>query len=334
MFDAVRAAGWRNRYILPALRQAALRNPHVGALPDLMILVEFWLWAIFFRFSGDYSALEPMKQAKLRDEAFKLSFHDYKNVHQARMLELIKEMTPTYGLGAVKAANIAFTQLVRPTFEHSVIAAQRLAPLHETFDLAALRLVLSQVNWSFKEMPGFGRSDYDNERQYNLKLVAQVAAVGQAQLYAYLTGVLIPADTVLVEEGQIPDLVDVFVSYARADAGFVADLVSKFESSGVIAWYDQRIESDAQFDRVISDQIAAAKVVVVVWSPASIGSRWVRAEALAGFNADKLLQLRLGACEIPTPFNIVQLVIVGANGLTPEVYGPFIDTVRRKIGAV
>lgn len=334
MFDAVRAAGWRNRYVLPALRQAALRNAHIAELPDLMILVELWLWAIFFRFSGDYRALPPPKQGKLRDEAFKLTLHDYRNVHQARLLELIREITPQYGLNAVKVANTGFAQTIRPTFEHSIIAAQRLPPLHENFDLATLRMVLSQVNLGFKELPGHGRSEHERDRQYNLKLVAQVAAVGQAQLYAYLTGILIPADTVFVEESKIPDIVDVFISYARADSAIAADLAGKLETSGIAAWYDQRIEADAQFDRVISDQITAAKIVLAIWSPNSVGSKWVRAEALAGFNADKLMQVRFGGCEIPTPFNIVQTIEIESAGIPPEKYAVLYDTVWRKIGAV
>jgi hypothetical protein len=219
MWDAARSAGWRNRYILPALRQAALTNAHIAELPDLMILVELWLWAIFFRFSGEYRAMPPEKQAKLRDEAFKRSLQDYREIHKVRLLELIKEITPQYGLSAVKVAMIGFALTIRPTFEHSVIAAQRLSPLNENFDLSTFRMVLSQVNIGFKGLPGHGRSEYERDRQFNLKLLAQIAAVGQAQLYAMLTGILIPADIVFVEESQLPEIVDVFISYARADAG-------------------------------------------------------------------------------------------------------------------
>lgn len=334
MFDAAKANAWRNRYILPALRQAALRNPNIGALPDFMILVEFWLWAVFFRFSGDFAAVSPDRQAKLRAEAFTLSFRDYRNVHQQHLLELIRAMTPEFGLGAVKAANMAFEQLVRPTFEHSVIAAQRLAPLHEHFDLATLRTVLSEANWSFKQFPGHGRSEPESDRQYNLKLVSQVAAVGQAHLYAYLTGLLIPADVVLIDTAQIPDLVDVFISYSRSDAVVATDLARRLEESGIIAWFDDRIEADSQFDRTISEQIAAAKVVVTVWSETSVASQWVRAESLAAFNASKLLQVRTGKCEIPTPFNIVQTIEFEGPVISAIQYAKLLDVVRRKLGVI
>lgn len=334
MFDALKAAGWRHRFIAPALRQAALRNGHVAEQPDLMILIELWLWAVFFRFSGDYRALAPDKQTKLRSEAFQLSYFDYYNLHKVRLAALMREVEPKLGLTEPSMVLIGFQQLIRPTFEHSVMEAQLLPPLHENFDVSTFRRVLSKVHPSFLETPGMIIGVYDRERQHNLKLVTQVAAVGQAQLYAALAGVLIPADTVLLDEAQIPDLADVFISYARSDGHFVAELTAQLEQSGIKAWYDRRIQPETQFDQAISDQISAAKVILTVWSSAAVNSKWVRAESLAGFNANKLLQLRFGDCAIPTPFNIVQTMEAGTAGLAPEAYVTLVQAIRRKIGAV
>lgn len=334
MLEAFRAAGWRNRFIVPALRQAASRNYHIAEIPDLMIAVEMWLWAIFFRFSGEYGALSSDKQTRLREEAFKVSFHYYKQAKKGELFEVAQEMESQLGVAAMKIAIGFLHQHIRPTFEHATIAAQKLAPLHEHFDLATLRIVLSQVNIQFIELPGQGPNAGVPDRQHNLKLVTQVAALGQASLYAALTGILIPANIVLVEPDDIPDLIDVFISYARADSAFVTDLAQKISMSGIVAWYDQRIQPDTQFDRVISDQIAASKLVLTIWSSRSVGSKWVRAESLAGFNADKLLQLRIGNCDIPTPFNIVQTIEANEAGLTPQAQTTVLNTIRRKIGAV
>jgi hypothetical protein len=120
MFDALKAAGWRHRFIAPALRQAALSNAHVAEQPDLIILVELWLWAVFFRFSGEYRALSPHKQAKLRSEAYQLSYFDYYNVNKDRLDALMREIEPKLGLTEPSKVLIGFQLLVRPTFEGRV----------------------------------------------------------------------------------------------------------------------------------------------------------------------------------------------------------------------
>lgn len=334
MFDALKAAGWRKRFILPALRQAALRNGQIGALPDLMILVELWLWAVFFRFSGEYRALSPQRQAKLRSEAFQSSFFDYRNLHKARLDALMRENEPNLKPMDTSATLVGFYQTIGPTFEHSVAEAQSLPPLHENFDITMFRRVLSKVHTSFLELPGMGTGVHERERQRVLKLVTQVAAVGQAQLYAALTGLLIPADTVLISEDQIPDMSDVFISYAREDGAFVVELAARLEQFGITVWFDRRILPESQFDQMISQQIAASKVVLAVWSPFSITSKWVRAESLAGFNASKLLQVGIGRCDIPTPFNIVQTIEVEPSAFTPEAFDSLLQAIRRMIGAL
>ncbi|MBL8536662.1 MAG: toll/interleukin-1 receptor domain-containing protein [Hyphomonadaceae bacterium] len=334
MFDAMKAVGWRNRYVQPALRQAGLLNANVAMAPDLMILVELWLWAVFFRFSTDYRALTPAKQEKLRSEAFQLSYFDYYNLHKPRLTALMREVEPKLGLTEPSKVLIGFQQLIRPTFEHSVIEAQHLPPLHENFDLATFRRVLSKVHPSFLEMPGMPGGSYDAERQRSLKLITQAAAVGQAQLYAQLTGILIPADTVLIREEHIPDMVDVFISYARSDEILVTALASRLEKSGIKVWYDRRIQPEAQFDQAISDQISVAKIVLTVWSRASVTSKWVRAESLAAFNADKLMQIKVGDCNIPTPFNIMQTIDIGVDGLAENDWKMLLEAVCRQVGAI
>jgi hypothetical protein len=60
----------------------------------------------------------------------------------------------------------------------------------------------------------------------------------------------------------------------------------------------------------------------------------VRAESLAGFNADKLLQVRIGQCEIPTPFNIVQTIESQGPSIPADKFAQLLETIRRKIGAI
>ena len=74
-------------------------------------------------------------------------------------------------------------------------------------------------------------------------------------------------------------MADVFVSYARSDKPRVAPLVAAIEAKGWSVWWDPEITPGQEFDDQIDAQIDAAKAVLVVWSPVSVASRWVRGEA-------------------------------------------------------
>ena len=71
-------------------------------------------------------------------------------------------------------------------------------------------------------------------------------------------------------------MADVFVSYARSDKAIVAPLVAAIEARGWSVWWDPEIDAGQQFDDQIEAELKAAKAVVVVWTPTSAASRWVR----------------------------------------------------------
>ena len=71
-------------------------------------------------------------------------------------------------------------------------------------------------------------------------------------------------------------MADVFVSYARNDKALVAPVVAAIEAAGWAVWWDPEVAPGQEFDNLITSELAAAKAVVVVWTPTSVGSRWVR----------------------------------------------------------
>jgi adenylate cyclase len=74
-------------------------------------------------------------------------------------------------------------------------------------------------------------------------------------------------------------MADVFVSYARSDKTRVAPLVAAIQAQGWSVWWDPEIDAGQQFDDQIEVELKAAKAVLVVWTPISASSRWVRGEA-------------------------------------------------------
>lgn len=74
-------------------------------------------------------------------------------------------------------------------------------------------------------------------------------------------------------------MADVFVSYAREDQARVRPLVETLENAGFSVWWDRSLEPGTSWTDVIDGELRRARCVVVVWSAAAVGSRWVSIEA-------------------------------------------------------
>lgn len=97
-------------------------------------------------------------------------------------------------------------------------------------------------------------------------------------------------------------MADVFVSYSRGDKARVAPLVAALEGQGCSVWWDPAITPGQEFDRLIAEQLARAAAVVVVWTPDSVVSRWVRGEARDGADRGILVPVRFGNVALPIDF--------------------------------
>jgi adenylate cyclase len=94
-------------------------------------------------------------------------------------------------------------------------------------------------------------------------------------------------------------MADVFVSYARHDKARVAPLVAAIEASGWSVWWDTEICPGQEFDRQIVAELKIATAVLVVWTPNSVESRWVRGEAREGAERGILVPVRFERAEMP-----------------------------------
>src|SRR5580765_4502268 len=94
-------------------------------------------------------------------------------------------------------------------------------------------------------------------------------------------------------------MADVFVSYARGDKARVAPIVAAIEAAGWSVWWDPAIDPGQEFDQKIAAELAAARAVLVVWTPTSVRSRWVRGEARVGADRGVLVPVRFDSAELP-----------------------------------
>jgi TolB-like protein/Tfp pilus assembly protein PilF len=94
-------------------------------------------------------------------------------------------------------------------------------------------------------------------------------------------------------------MADVFVSYARVDKARVAPIVAAIEAQGWTVWWDPEIAAGQQFDDQIETQLTAAKCVLVVWTPTSVSSRWVRGEAREAADRGILVPVRFDEARLP-----------------------------------
>ena len=94
-------------------------------------------------------------------------------------------------------------------------------------------------------------------------------------------------------------MADVFVSYARSDKERVAPLVAAIEAQGWSVWWDPAIDAGQQFDDQIEAELKAAKAVLVVWTPTSAASRWVRGEAREAADRGTLVPVRFDGASLP-----------------------------------
>ncbi|MFZ1988525.1 MAG: TIR domain-containing protein [Alphaproteobacteria bacterium] len=94
-------------------------------------------------------------------------------------------------------------------------------------------------------------------------------------------------------------MADIFVSYARADKARVAPLVAALEAKGWSVWWDPAIIPGQEFDDRIAEEIDRASAVVVVWTPSSVASRWVRGEAREAADRGILVPVRFENARLP-----------------------------------
>ena len=99
---------------------------------------------------------------------------------------------------------------------------------------------------------------------------------------------------------------DIFLSYNREDAATAKRFADAFAAEGLNVWWDAALRSGEAYDEVTEAALRGAKAVVVLWSPRSVVSRWVRAEATIADRCKTLVPVTIEPCERPIMFELTQ----------------------------
>lgn len=127
---------------------------------------------------------------------------------------------------------------------------------------------------------------------------------------------------------------DVFISYNREDAAIAKTYADGFAAAGLEVWWDATLKSGEAYDEVTESALREARAVVVLWSPRSVVSRWVRAEATIAERNKTLMPVTIEPCERPVMFELTQTAeLTHWRGETEDKgWLAFLKDVQRKVG--
>jgi hypothetical protein len=108
-------------------------------------------------------------------------------------------------------------------------------------------------------------------------------------------------------------MAQVFISYSQKSLEPTKALAEHLKNAGVETWWDARLTSGQRFDDVIRQELEAADAAIVIWTPQSISSPYVKMEAGTAYAWEKLITVRtpdLPIQGIPDPFRGLHTVLV------------------------
>jgi TIR domain-containing protein len=113
-------------------------------------------------------------------------------------------------------------------------------------------------------------------------------------------------------------MADIFISYSKPDHALALKLSTFLEAEGWSVWWDKSLGAADLYRDEIMKQLAAARAVISIWTPNSIRSDWVRAEAGRAKAEGKLIPVKtpdVAYADIPLPFGEMHTENVGSTDL-------------------
>lgn len=102
----------------------------------------------------------------------------------------------------------------------------------------------------------------------------------------------------------------IFISYSRKDIDFVRKLAADLEKAEYDVWWDiTDLQGGDDWVNTIPDAIASSQYVIVVLTPNSIKSEWVRKEYTQALSLrKKIIPIMLVPCSVPFALNTINFV--------------------------
>jgi TolB-like protein/Tfp pilus assembly protein PilF len=128
-------------------------------------------------------------------------------------------------------------------------------------------------------------------------------------------------------------LTDIFLSYNREDQAVAKQFADGLEAQGLSVWWDVGLKTGEAYDEVTEAALRTAKAVLVLWSPQSVKSRWVRAEALLAQRLGTLAPVMIAPCERPIMFELTQTAdLTGWKGsLADPLWIAFLSDMKSRL---
>lgn len=101
-------------------------------------------------------------------------------------------------------------------------------------------------------------------------------------------------------------MADIFLSYNRQDQAIARAYAEALVAAGFSVWWDATLRAGETYDEVTEAALRTARAVLVLWSPRSVTSRWVRSEATIADRNNTLVPVTIEACERPVMFELTQ----------------------------
>ena len=121
----------------------------------------------------------------------------------------------------------------------------------------------------------------------------------------------------------------IFISYSSEDRERARTIADALSARGWSVWWDRKIPLGKSFDEVIEKALAEAKCVIVLWSPISAASEWVRNEASEAKRRGILIPVFIEPVDAPLAFRLLN----GANlcDWDPASANPEFDKLTERI---
>jgi hypothetical protein len=129
-------------------------------------------------------------------------------------------------------------------------------------------------------------------------------------------------------------MADVFIDYKREDRAKAQALAQAIEAAGYSVWWDIALAPGMSFDRQLRDQIEQAKCHITLWSPLSVTSDWVRAEARLAIQLGTFLPVFIKKTALPPPFNVHNTLDLSdwTGDLSHRGFRQLVEGVAAKVG--